>query len=85
MADLQPEHVHSQHGSLTITNERHKNSLLLAQNDLIKASESMESEKSNEFIALDLRIAIKHLGEIIGEISNDDILNNIFSKFCIGK
>jgi tRNA modification GTPase len=79
------EKLHSQHRGLTITNERHKISLLSAKNSLLKASNSAENEKSNEFLALDLRIAIKQLGEIIGEISTDDILNNIFSKFCIGK
>jgi tRNA modification GTPase len=40
---------------------------------------------SGEFIAVDLRNAESSLGEIIGKVTSDDILNNIFSKFCIGK
>ena len=40
---------------------------------------------SGEFIAVDLRNAENNLGEIIGEVTSDDILNNIFTKFCIGK
>jgi tRNA modification GTPase len=40
---------------------------------------------SGEFISVDLRNAENSLGEIIGKVTSDDILNNIFSKFCIGK
>lgn len=40
---------------------------------------------SGDFVAADLRDAVNHLGEIIGLTTPDDILNNIFSKFCIGK
>ncbi|MDI6767453.1 MAG: tRNA uridine-5-carboxymethylaminomethyl(34) synthesis GTPase MnmE [Bacteroidota bacterium] len=68
-----------------ITNARHNESLLKARNSLQTAIISIEENMSNEFIALDLRAALYFLGEIIGEITTDDILNNIFSKFCIGK
>jgi tRNA modification GTPase len=40
---------------------------------------------TNDFLALDIRHALHHLGEITGEITNEDLLDNIFSKFCIGK
>jgi len=40
---------------------------------------------SNDLLALDIRQALHHLGEITGEITTDDLLENIFSKFCIGK
>ncbi len=40
---------------------------------------------SGEFISVDLRNALNHLGEITGEVTNDTILNNIFMNFCIGK
>ena len=46
---------------------------------------SLIENKPNELIAIDIRIAITSLGEIIGETTNDDILNNIFGSFCIGK
>jgi tRNA modification GTPase len=42
-------------------------------------------KESGEFIALDLRRAIDAIGEIIGLVTTEDILDNIFSKFCIGK
>ncbi len=46
---------------------------------------TLTENKPNELIAIDIRIAITSLGEIIGETTNDDILNNIFGSFCIGK
>jgi tRNA modification GTPase len=42
-------------------------------------------QQSGELLAFDIRKAIYHLGEIVGEITTDDLLTNIFSKFCIGK
>jgi len=39
----------------------------------------------NDFLAMDIRHALHHLGEITGTITTDDLLGNIFSKFCIGK
>ncbi len=52
---------------------------------LDKAVESIDSGMSGEFISVDLRNAINYLGEITGEFTNDEILDYIFSKFCIGK
>lgn len=52
---------------------------------LMSALSSLDSEMDNSFIAFDIRNAIKKLGELTGEIYSEDILNNIFSKFCIGK
>ena len=51
----------------------------------MNATESLRGNMSGEFIALDLRKAEKDLAEIIGELTNEEILNNIFSKFCVGK
>jgi tRNA modification GTPase len=45
----------------------------------------MQTGITSDFIAMDIRRALHHLGEITGEISTDDLLGNIFSKFCIGK
>jgi tRNA modification GTPase len=71
--------------SVTITNERHYFTLLKAKEGLSSSLESSRLRESGEFIALDLRRAIGALGEIIGLVTTEDILNNIFSKFCIGK
>jgi tRNA modification GTPase len=71
--------------SITITNERHYAALLRAKEGLSSSLESSRLKESGEFIALDLRRAIDAIGEIIGLLTTEDILNNIFSKFCIGK
>lgn len=68
-----------------ITNLRHKERMEEALDSLSCAKNSIDSGMSNELIAVDIRAALNYLGEIIGVVSSDDILNNIFSKFCIGK
>jgi tRNA modification GTPase len=71
--------------SVTITNERHYSALLRTKEGLSSSLESSRLKESGEFIALDLRRAIDAIGEIIGLVTTEDILDNIFSKFCIGK
>ncbi len=71
--------------TVIVSNLRHFNSLKTAKENLLNANNSALQKFSGEFIAVDLRNAINSLGEIIGEVTSDDILNNIFSKFCIGK
>lgn len=71
--------------SALVTNSRHVSSLKKAKEFLLMANNSIEAGMTGEFIAVDLRNAESALGEIIGEVTSDDILNNIFSKFCIGK
>jgi tRNA modification GTPase len=68
-----------------ISNVRHYNCLKNARESLLNARESVLKKASGEFISVDLRNAAISLGEIIGEVTSDDILNNIFMKFCIGK
>jgi tRNA modification GTPase len=68
-----------------VTNIRHYNCLIRAKKSLIKAIETAKEGLSGEFLASDLRAAEFALAEIIGEVTPEDILNNIFSKFCIGK
>ncbi|MGA7836961.1 MAG: tRNA uridine-5-carboxymethylaminomethyl(34) synthesis GTPase MnmE, partial [Ignavibacteriaceae bacterium] len=68
-----------------VSNLRHYNCLKKANESLGNARESVNNKLSGEFIAVDLRNAADNLGEIIGEVTSDDILNNIFTKFCIGK
>ncbi len=68
-----------------IVNKRQKIILEKAKNLIINAVKSMDSCMSEEFPAADLRGAYTFLGEILGKTYNEDILNNIFQKFCIGK
>lgn len=68
-----------------VTNLRHHNCLKKSRENLINARESVLKKMSGEFISVDLRNAEMNLAEIIGEVTSDDILNNIFMKFCIGK
>lgn len=71
--------------SAIITNFRHYQALEGARQNLLNAKNSIIGNLSGEFAAVDLRNAINSLSEIIGVVTSDDILNNIFSKFCIGK
>jgi tRNA modification GTPase len=68
-----------------ITNIRHFNCLTRAKESLLNVIETARERLSGEFIASDLRAAEFAFSEIIGEVTPEDILNNIFSKFCIGK
>ncbi|MDP2037887.1 MAG: tRNA uridine-5-carboxymethylaminomethyl(34) synthesis GTPase MnmE [Ignavibacteria bacterium] len=68
-----------------VSNLRHFDSLKKANEHLKSAKESIQKQLTGEFISVDLRNAENALGEIIGKITSDDILNNIFSRFCIGK
>ena len=70
---------------IIITNLRHYEALNNARESLRAVLGSMESGRSGELLAFDIRKGIFHLGEITGDISTDDLLANIFSKFCIGK
>lgn len=75
------------HSNQTIvTNARHAAELNLSLQDLIKVEEGMAAGISSDFIAMDIRQVLKHLGNIIGVVDVDqDILGTIFGKFCIGK
>ncbi len=71
--------------SVVVTNQRHRLALLDAIKSLNLALQSLERNMSGEVTAVDIRGAIDSLGLIVGKVTTDDILNNIFSKFCIGK
>ena len=71
--------------SAIVSNLRHYNCLKKARESLIIAKETAKKSMSGEFIAVDLRNAENSLAEIIGTVTTEDILNNVFSKFCIGK
>lgn len=68
-----------------LVNQRHYLLLQQAKGELQNALESVRKGFGNELIAVDLRRAVKTLGEIIGESWSEDVLKNIFSRFCIGK
>jgi tRNA modification GTPase len=68
-----------------ITNQRHRNCLLKSCEYLVNAKKLAEESAGNELISFEIREAMLALEEIIGKTTNVDILNNIFSKFCIGK
>lgn len=68
-----------------VTNARHFEALSRAEEDLIKVDHGLQSGVSGDFVAMDIRQALHHLGSITGEVSTDDLLGNIFANFCIGK
>lgn len=74
----------STNGTL-VTNLRHYQQLLQTQETLEGVLNALKTGLTGDLIAQDLRYALHHLGEITGQISNDDLLKNIFGKFCIGK
>jgi tRNA modification GTPase len=78
------------HGNLTqyaeiISNLRHYNGLLNAYNALSDVLNGIQNNLNTELIAFDVRNANQYLGELTGDITNDDILSSIFTRFCIGK
>ena len=68
-----------------VTNSRHYEALTGADESLRAVLAGMENGITSDFIAMDIRRALQHLGEITGEVSTDDLLGNIFGRFCIGK
>ncbi|MFY0688649.1 MAG: tRNA uridine-5-carboxymethylaminomethyl(34) synthesis GTPase MnmE [Cyclobacteriaceae bacterium] len=72
-------------GNTIVTNARHYESLLQTKTALLTVIDGIDAEVTNDFLAMDIRQSLHHLGEITGEITTDDLLDNIFSKFCIGK
>lgn len=72
-------------GDTVVTNARHYESLYHARQSLGDIMSGMEKNATGDLLAEDVRQTIYYLGEITGEITNDDLLASIFSKFCIGK
>ncbi|WP_114491399.1 tRNA uridine-5-carboxymethylaminomethyl(34) synthesis GTPase MnmE [Candidatus Ulvibacter alkanivorans] len=68
-----------------VTNTRHYDALLKALEEIIKVQEGIDAGLSGDLLAIDIRQALYYFGEITGEISNDELLGNIFANFCIGK
>ncbi len=68
-----------------VTNLRHYEALTKALEAILRVKEGLEISITHDFLSQDIRECMFHLGEITGQISTDEILGNIFSKFCIGK
>lgn len=72
-------------GSTIISNERHYNCLVLADEALHSVIDLMNQNASSDILALEMKRGVQAIGDITGTISNDEVLGNIFGRFCIGK
>ena len=68
-----------------VTNLRHYQALMKASESLCQVKKSLSSGQTPDLLAEDLRQALHHLGTIVGEVTTDEVLSNIFSHFCVGK
>lgn len=73
------------HGDTVVSNSRHHEALTAAGETLCRALAALSDGISSDLLSEEIRQVVYHLGAITGEITNDEILGNIFSKFCIGK
>lgn len=72
-------------GDVMVTNLRHYQNLLQTHESLLRVLEGLTTGITGDFLAMDIRQSLHYLGEITGVITTEDLLDNIFSKFCIGK
>jgi tRNA modification GTPase len=79
------ENKHYDSSSILVTSSRHRDALAKAQKDVRSALQALDQGMTGDFLSIDLRSALKELGTITGEITTEDILDSIFSRFCIGK
>lgn len=77
--------IHELHDEILVTNTRHYNIMMKTLAALLVAEESIECGQPTDIVVADIRESIHYIGEITGEITTDEVLTNIFSKFCIGK
>ena len=68
-----------------VTNTRHYDSLLKALDEIQKVKFGLETNLSSDLMALDIKEALYQFGMITGQVTNDELLGNIFANFCIGK
>ena len=68
-----------------VTNTRHYDSLLKALEEIQKVKFGLQSNLPSDLMAIDIKQALYYFGEITGEVTNDELLGNIFANFCIGK
>ncbi len=79
------ESLKSEENNVVVTNQRHYKALQKSLDSVNRVEEAVKSNIHTELLAYELRNALDHLGEISGEFTSDEVLGNIFSKFCIGK
>ena len=79
------ENLKTTESNVVITNQRHYEALQKSIEAVYKVKDAITHQISTELLAYELRNSLEHLGEISGEFTNDELLGNIFSKFCIGK
>lgn len=72
-------------GDTIVTSARHAESLKRANEALLRVKKGLTSKLSGELLAAEIRFALQELGQITGQVSSEDLLSNIFSRFCIGK
>lgn len=83
---IETAHIPTTEGNdIIVTNARHYNALQQALEAINRVADGLANNIPTDFVAQDIRETMHHLGEITGEISTDDILGSIFSRFCIGK
>ncbi len=68
-----------------VTNTRHYDSLLKALEEIQRVKHGLENDLSSDLMAIDIKEALYHFGMITGQVTNDELLGNIFANFCIGK
>jgi len=66
-------------------NSRHQEALTRAREAALRATEGLRKEQGLELVAMELRLAVSAIGEIVGKTTTEDLLDLIFSQFCIGK
>lgn len=79
------ENKHYDASSLLVTSTRHRDALQKTQEHVEAALRALAQNMTGDFLSIDLRAALQELGTITGEITNEHILDSIFSRFCIGK
>ena len=79
------ENLKTTESNVVITNQRHYEALQKSIEAVYKVKDAITHQISKELLAYELRNSLEYLGEISGEFTNDELLGNIFSKFCIGK
>jgi len=83
---LEKVNLHSINTAETlVTNIRHVEALKNTENALVNVLSNIDNPVTSDFLAMDIKQALYYLGEITGQVTTDDLLENIFSRFCIGK
>lgn len=85
LKDRALENKHYDASSLLVTSTRHRDALQKTKEHVDSALIALAQGMTGDFLSIDLRAALKELGTITGEITNEDVLDSIFSRFCIGK